>query len=132
VTAMRALAVLLVMLVGMFLATFVRAEECHKPNDTIAQLAQFTETNKTGAVATYVDLPGENGQLGVLIIVFDDHLTMGSMELYQKGCRINNPSTGEVRTGIPIDPKMRSLMDEAGAVLFDNHGKWPVAGSWPS
>jgi hypothetical protein len=129
---MRALAVLLLMLVGMFLATFVRAEECHKMQDTIAQLEQFTESHKTGAVATYVDLPGEDGQLGVLIIIFDDHLTMGSMELYQKGCRINNPSTGEVRTGIPVDPKIRGLMDEAGAVLFDNHGKWPVPGSWPS
>jgi hypothetical protein len=129
---MRFLAFLLTFLIGAFLASFVKAEECHRPSDTVEQLEQFTETNKTGAVATYVDLPGENGQIGVLIIVFDDHLTMGSMELYQKGCRINNPSTGEVRTGVPIDPKVRGLMDEAGAVLFDNHGKWPVPGSWPS
>jgi hypothetical protein len=129
---MRALAVLLVMLVGMFLATFVRAEECHKMQDTIAQLEQFTESHKTGAVATYVDLPGDNGQLGVLVIIFDDMITMGSMEMYQAGCRINNPSTGDERTGLPIDAKMRTLLDEAGAVVFDNHGKWPVAGSWPS
>jgi hypothetical protein len=129
---MRFLAFLLTFLIGAFLASFVRAEECHRPANTVAQLGEFTEKNKTGAVATYVDLPGENGQLGVLIIIFDDHLTMGSMELYQKGCRINNPSTGEERTGLPIDPKIRGLMDEAGAVLFDNHGKWPVPGSWPS
>ena len=129
---MRFLAFLLTFLIGIFLASFVKAEECHKPSDTVAQLGQFTEAHKTGAVATYVDLPGENGQLGVLIIVFDDHITMGSTELYQAGCRINNPSTGEVRTGLPIDPKIRALMDEAGAVLFDNHGQWPVPGSWPS
>jgi hypothetical protein len=129
---MRFLAFLLTFLIGAFLATFVKAEECHKPSDTVAQLAQFTEAHTTGAVATYVDLPGENGQLGVLIIVFDDHITMGSMELYQGGCRINNPSTGEERTGLPIDAKLRTLMEEAGAVLFDNHGKWPVPGSWPS
>ena len=129
---MRFLAFLLTFLIGAFLATFVRAQECHKPPDTVALLGQFTEAHKTGAVATYVDLPGENGQLGVLIIVFDDDITMGSMELYQAGCRINNPSTGEERTGLPIDAKVRSLMEEAGAVLFDNHGAWPVPGSWPS
>jgi hypothetical protein len=129
---MRFLAFLLTFLIGAFLASFVRAEECHRPANTVAQLDEFTEKNKTGAVATCVDLPGENGQLGVLIIIFDDHLTMGSMELYQKGCRINNPSTGEQRTGLPIAPKVRGLMDEACAVLFDNHGKWPVPGSWPS
>jgi hypothetical protein len=129
---MRILAFLLVMLIGALLSTFVRAEECHKMQDTIAQLEQFTESHKTGAVATYVDLPGDNGQLGVLVIIFDDMITMGSMEMYSGGCRLANPSTGEDRTGLPIDAKMRTLLDEAGAVVFDNHGRWPVPGSWPS
>ena len=63
---MRFLAFLLTFLIGAFLATFVKAEECHRPSDTVTQLDGFTQSHKTGAV------------------------------------------------------------------LFDNHGQWPVPGSWPS